>query len=367
MEGPGKLADVVNPSRRRFLAAALGAFAIPQLLLSGCGANNRARRSERELHIYSWADYLHPDTIPEFERRHHIKVIYDTFASNEALLAKMQAGASDYDIIVPTSYMVKHLLKLNLLAPIDHARLPHFDNIMPRFRDRNFDPQCGHSVPYTWGTTGIAFNKSAFAGRSLPDDWDVLWDRHLSGRITLLDDARETIGMALKRRGYSYNTTAEGPLNEATSDLIAEKSLVMSYTSDQAMVQLASGDCLASLVYSGDAFQAARENPNVNYIVPRSGCSYWTDNLCIPRTAPNPDNAYLWINYILEPEVSAAIANYTRYATPNSQALKLITPDLLQNKNLYPSESTMSKCEEVADVGRAIFLYDRLWTELKCA
>src|SRR5262249_33755269 len=114
-------------------------------------------------------------------------------------------------------------------------------------------------------------------------------------------------------------------------------------------------------------YQAARENPDVTYVVPRSGCSYWTDNLCIPLTAPNPDNAYLWLNFILEPKISAAIANYTRYATPNSEALKLITPDLLGDKNLYPDDATMSKLEEIADIGNAVFVYDRLWTELKCA
>jgi spermidine/putrescine transport system substrate-binding protein len=351
-------------SRRLLLGCAVEAGAM--VLLPGCSRSSQKERAN-ELHLYSWADYLHPDAIAEFEKRYGLKVIYDTYASNEALLAKMQAGASNYDVIVPTSYMVKSLKKLGLIQKLDKERLTNFKYTMPRFQNTAFDPHCDYAMPYTWGTTGIGYNSAAFSGRAQPDDWEVFWDDRLTRRITLLDDARETLGMALKRKGHSYNTTDTHMILEARNDLIGEKPLVMSYTSDQVILQLASGDCLASLVYSGDAFQAARENTDVRYVIPRSGSSIWTDNLCVPTTAPNVKNAYLWLNYMMEPAVAAATANYTRYSTPNVQALKMIDPELLENKNLYPTESVMDRCETIGDIGQTIFVYDRMWTELKCA
>jgi spermidine/putrescine transport system substrate-binding protein len=351
-------------TRRDFLLG-LTATVSGAISLSACRPKPTNGKSSKELHLYSWADYLHPDTIPEFERRYGIKVVYDTFASNESLLAKMQAGGGDYDLIVPTSYMVRQLKKLQLLRPLDKDRLPNFKNLMSRFQNPAFDPHCRYSLPYTWGTTGIGYNSAVF-----PDDanldWDVFWDKRLAHRMTLLDDERETMGMSLKRNGHSYNTTSPELLRQACQDLAKQKPLTMCYTSDQVIVHLASSDSLLSLVYSGDAYQAARDNPQVRYQIPASGASLWTDNLCIPKSARNPENAHLWMNYMLEPEVAAATANYTRYATPNQKALPLVQADLLKDKNIYPPEDLLQKCEELGDIGSAIFLYDRLWTELKC-
>src|SRR5579885_320487 len=353
-------------SRRRFLsgAASLGAA----LTLASC-AGGPAPEAAGQLNIYSWPDYIDPRIIPEFERRYGIKVVYDTVSSNEGLLAKFQAGASNYDIVVPSGYMVRQLTKMGLLLPLDRERLPNFLHICERFCSAPFDPDCRYSVPYTFGTTGIAYSRSAFRrlGAAEPDDWDVFWDKRLSGRITLLDDPRETLGMAVKRRGHSYNTVDPGALGQALADLIEQKPLTMCYTSDQVIVYLASGDSLLSLSFSGDAHQATRTNADVNYIIPSSGASMWVDNLCVPASAPHKDSAYRWLNYMLEPEVAAANANYTWYATPVAAAARFLSAELLSNKSLYPPPAVLDRCEEMADLGSAIFLYDRLWTELKCA
>jgi spermidine/putrescine transport system substrate-binding protein len=322
-----------------------------------------------QLNIFSWADYLFPDAIAQFEQRYGIHVNYDTYASNESLLAKLQAGASNYDVIVPTSYMVITLNKLGLLSRLDKAKLPNFKYVLPRFQNPTFDPHCEHTVPYTWGTTGIAFNAKAFSNdeKQFPKDWDVFWDKNLALRMTLLDDARETLGMALKRRGHSYNSLDKTQIQDACNDLKQQKPLVMSYTSDQVIIQLASGDSLASLAYSGDVYQAIRDNKDVRYRIPESGASIWSDNLCIPESAPHKENAYKWLNFMMEPEIAAACANYTRYATPNEKAQKLIEPELLTDKNLYPPENILAKCEEIGDIGSMIFFYDQMWTELKCS
>lgn len=354
-------------NRRDFLKYALGTVC-GTTSLSACGSKRVSSHGSNQLNIFSWADYLHPEAIPEFERRYGIKVIYDTFASNESLVARMAAGSVDYDIVVPTNYGVAKLRHLDLLKPIDRERIPNRKYLMNRFTNMSFDPEGKYSVPYTFGTTGLAFNQKAYdhIGSKPPTDWDAFWEDKMSGRMTLLEDARETLGLALKRAGRSYNSRTESEIFDAAHALEQQKKLTMCYTSDQVIVYLASGDSRLSLAYSGDANQARRTNGDVRYIIPTTGASVWIDNMCIPKSAPHENNALLWINYILEPEVSAALTNYTYYPTPNSAAQKLVSPELLADKSLYPTNAVLDRCEEIKEVGDAIFIYDRAWTELKC-
>jgi spermidine/putrescine transport system substrate-binding protein len=184
--------------------------------------------------------------------------------------------------------------------------------------------------------------------------------------MTLLDDPREALGMALKRKGHSYNTRNTKEIEAAANDLKEQKPLTMCYTSDQTIIQLAAGDSFLAQAYSGDVYQAARSNKSVRYIIPHSGASLWVDNMCMPSTAPHVDNAYKWLNFMLEPKIAAANAKFTRYATPNQAAFDLVGDDLRSDTNLYPSEQLLSRCDELGDVGQLVFLYDRLWTELKC-
>ncbi len=358
--------SVMQLSRRQFLQSA-AATAIGGSLSTGC--SERAEKSEKkELSIYSWPDYIQPEAIPEFEKRYGIKVVYDTVSSNEGLIAKFQAGASDYDIIVPSNYAVAKLKELNGLREIERDKLSNFKYLMPRFQTSAFDAGRHYSIPYTFGTTGIAYNQAApcFKNGVYPVDWDSFWDANISGRMTLLEDARETIGVALKKQGRSINTRDEEQIRAACNELKSQKKYVMCYTSDQVIVYLTSGDSWLSLAFSGDAQQAARSNKDIRYIIPHSGASMWVDNLCIPKNAPHPDYAHLWINYMLEPKVAASLSNYTNYASPNQEARKHVNTELLHDKNLYPEDNILDRCEEIADVGKAVFVYDRLWTELKC-
>lgn len=320
------------------------------------------------MNVFSWSDYLPPHAIADFQKKYGIEVIYDTFASNEALLARMAAGSSDYDVIVPSSYAVPKLRGLGLLKPIDKSRIPNIKNLMGRFTQMSFDPGGHYTVPYTFGTTGIGYNAAAFAaaGVAPPEDWECFWDKRFKGRITLLEDERETIGFAMKRRGHTYNTVDPKAITQAVSDLIEQKPLTMCYTSDQVIIYLASGDSQLSLSFSGDAHQSARWNSDVRYVIPRSGASMWIDNLCIPASAPHEENALLWINFMLEPQVSAALTDNTYYATPNHEALKYISKANLADKTLYPPESVLDTCDELKDIGNGIFQFDKAWTELKC-
>lgn len=359
--------NAINQSRRRFCSDILrlwGGLALTGSPLNGC--TNQQDSFPKQLNILNWADYLHPDAIPEFERRTGIKVVYDTFASNEALLAKISAGGTRYDIVVPSSYMVKQLIKLDLLYPLDADRLPGRKSLMDRFLHSTFDPGLAHCVPYTWGTTGMAYDKNArFASR--PKSWQMFFDGSARHRMTLLDDAREAIGMAAKSLGFSYNTRDLGQLRQSVDRLIAHKADAMCFSSDQVITALASGDAHLSQVFSGDAYQAMRENKNIGYAIPIEGASIWTDNFCILATAPHKDAAYAWIQYMLEPAVAAACANYTRYAIANALALPLIESSLRDDPNLYPPDAVMARLEELAEIGSFVSVYDRLWTELKCA
>ena len=374
-------------SRRLFFAAAGKAItaasgATSLLALGGC--RRAPERQERKVNILNWADYLHPDAISNFEKRYSVKVVQDTFASNEALLAKLQAGGSRYDVIVPSSYMVKQLKKLDILSELEHDRIKGLNNLLPRFWQTNFDPGLHVCVPYTFGTSGIGFNidavdrlmsasKSAaasefnYAAGNPQVSWDILWDKRFRGRLTMLEDAREVIGAALKMQGHSYNTKDFASIKSAADLLKKRKELVMCYTSDQVIVELASGDSFLSQVYSGDCYQARRENNKLRYAIPLDGCSIWTDNFCIPKTAPHKEFAYLWISYMLEPEVAAACANFTHYATANEKAFKLVQQELVNDQNLYPGEKILARCEDIGDVGSSLFYYDRMWTELKCS
>jgi spermidine/putrescine transport system substrate-binding protein len=354
-------------SRRRFcFLAAAGAASLAGLSLSGCSKAADDAEQNR-LNIFSWADYLHPDCIPNFEKRYQVRVVYDTFSGNEQLLAKMQAGATEYDIVMPSNYMVQELNKLGLLQVLEHDRLKGLNLLMERFQSPGYDKGLVHSVPQFWGTTGIASDTTGLGSVPVPDDWDAFWDKRFAGRMTLLDDGRETIGMSLKRQGKSYNSTNPAEVRAATQELIKQKPLVMCYTSDQVIVQLAAGDSMLAMVYSGDAYQAAKQNKNVRYRIPRSGASVWVDSFCIPKTAPHKVNAYRWLNYMLEPEVAAQNATFTRYATANLAARKFIVQNDLDDPDRYPSDSILSHCEELQDLGQGIFLFDRMWTELKCS
>jgi spermidine/putrescine transport system substrate-binding protein len=363
-------------SRRQLLAIMAG-VTCGTAFEQACSLTKADGSDKRTLIIFGWADYLHPDTIPEFERRFGLKVFLDTFASNEAMLAKLQISASQYDIVLPSSYALTNLIAMGLVSALDHERIKNINLVSPRFFHMDYDKNLNYSIPYTWGTTGIGYSKSKFESvfKKSPtpfedggeNAFDLFWNPAFSGRITLLDDARETIGMSLARQGHSYNSTNQGEVKSATRSLIEQKPLTMCFTSDQVIIQLASSDSWLALAFSGDVYQAGRVNRDVGYAVPPSGSSIWVDSFAIPKGARHVDNAYLWLNFMLEPAIAVKNALYTFYPTPNSAAFNLIDDNLKKDPNLYPGEEILQKCEEIRDLGRGVFIYDAMWTELKCA
>ena len=314
------------------------------------------------LNVYNWANYIDEQTIPEFEAKFGVTVHYDVYDSNETLLAKMQAGATGFDVIFPSDYMVGIMIKLEMLAPLEKAQLPNLAHIDERFLDQPFDPGNQYSVPYTWGTAGIGYRADKIS--EPVESWGVLFDEQYAGQIIMLDDMRETIGTALKYLGYSLNSTDPDELQQAKELLIAQKSLVKAYTSSQPENFLLSGDAWLVHNWSGDVYRVAAEDPNIKYAIPAEGSSKFIDNCAIPKSAPNKELAHAFINFLLEPQIDARIHNHIQYLSPNAAAFEYLDPSL-QDTLQDMSADTAARLEYIEDLGQATRVWDRIWTEIK--
>lgn len=359
------------PTRRQFLKKTTSA-AIAGMALSGCGWTLAQVRpkissegSSKVLYIFTWSSYTDREMLDQFERETGIKVVADVFESNEAMLARLQAGGSGgYSIIYPSDYMVAQMMELGLLRQLDRSRLIGLKQLVPRFRNPVYDPGNQYSVPLSWGTTGLIYNTQKL--KSAPQDWNYLWQnqRRLSGRMTLLNDVREVMGAALKMLGHSYNSKNPREIQQAYEKLAQLKPNLASFTSDAWREQIKSGDLMLAMCYSADANEVIEESSNLKYVVPKSGSSFWTDTLAIPITAPNVDGAYAWINFMLKPNIAAQIAERLSFAIPNKAGIDKLPAKVKNNQNLFPPEYVLKRCESIAPVGKVSEVYDSYWTKL---
>jgi spermidine/putrescine transport system permease protein len=319
---------------------------------------------DRVLNVYIWSAYLPPESVRAFEVREGVRVNVDLYDSNEALLAKMQAGTSGYDVICPSNYAVETLVHQGLLRPLDHSLLPHLSNVDPFYLDHDFDPGNRYSTPYFAGTTGIAYRRSRVG---VVDSWETLWDPRFAGRVLMLDDPRETLGAALRRLGLSVNTVDERPLRQAQRLLIEQKPLVKAYDSSSFEDTLVAGDVWLAQGWSGEFARVIEIDPDIAYVIPKEGSTAFLDNLAIPASAPHPALAHQFLDFVMEAEVAAEICLAMRYTTPNRAARAHLPAEVLDNPAIFPPAETLARTELLRDVGDATVLYDRLWTEVKTA
>ncbi len=321
-------------------------------------------RSLPQLNIYTWSTYISPRVVRGFEREFRCKINYDLYDSNEALLAKLQAGNVEYDLVMPTDYMVEILVRQKLLAPLNKSRLPvAFRNIDPRFLGRACDPKNDYSIPYAWGTTGLAYRTDLVKEKIT--SWKAMFDPRFAGHILLLDDSREVMGMALKRLGYSLNSTHPEELRQARDLLLAQKPLVKGYNSSNFEQDLVAGDAWIAQAFNGNLTFAMRDEPRIAYVIPEEGATISFDSACIPRNAPHKDLAHEFINYFHRPEVASAFINDSGFNTPNLYAARGVEPWLLAQPSVFPHPESRGKCEFMRDLGPAVALYDQYWTEIK--
>ncbi|GAK53894.1 extracellular solute-binding protein, family 1 [Candidatus Moduliflexus flocculans] len=337
-------------------ALLFGSFFLLTLPMAGYAAEKRV------LNVYNWDDYIDEQTIPEFEKAFNVKVNYDVYDSNETLLAKLQAGATGFDVIFPSDYMVEIMIKLGLLEPLDKSKISNCATLDPAFLNQPFDPGNQYSLPFAFGTVGIGYRSDKIT--KPVDSWKVLFDPQYEGRIVMLDDVRETLGVALKLVGGSINTKNPDELEKAKEMILKQKPLVKAYLAGQAEQLLLSGDAWLVHNWSGDIYRAAAENPAIAYVIPEEGSTKFLDNFAIPVSAQNKELAHQFINFLLQPEVDARIHNKVYFLSTNKAAFPLLDPALRATLETLSPE-LLGKLEFVQDLGKETRFWDKIWTEIK--
>ena len=340
----------------------LGAFI---LLISVAGGLTSCGRKNPTLNIYTWADYFKPTLIQRFEKEFNCRVVIDTFDSNEAMYAKLKAGATGYGLLTPTSYMVSLMNSQGMLQPLDHRLMPNLVHIDPEYLKVAIDKTMDHSVPYMIVNTGLAYLKSMV--KDFVPSWSMFDRQDLKGRMTMLNDMRETIGAGLKFLGYSLNSTNEEELRKAKDIVLRWKKNIAKYENEQYKTGVASGEFLLVQAYSGDILQVQKENPDVAFAIPVEGAAISVDDLVIPRAAKEVRLAYAFINFLHDPQVAAENVAFLNYLTPNKDCYPLLPPQLRDNPALFMNPEIRAKSEILADLGPATALYMKIWDEIKAA
>jgi len=319
---------------------------------------------ESELFVYNWADYIAEDTIPKFEEKYGIKVSYSFFDSFETMTAKISSGNSGYDVTFPTSTYIKGYLARNpaLIQPLDLSLIPNVVNLGAEWQDPGYDPGNQHSMPYMWWTTGVAYD----TGRVKEElsSWKALWDPKWSGKMAMLDDVRETFAAALIQLKYSANTTSDAELDEALALLRRQKPLLRTYTTDDIGV-LSSGDVWVMHAWGADVYQVQEERPSVTYYIPEEGGIRGSDTMVLLANAPHPVAAHLFMDFMLDAEISAANTNYIGYMGPNEAAKAYIDPAIVEDPTVNPDKSLVEKLQEILDLGPDEAKYTDRWNKLK--
>ncbi|MDN4492346.1 ABC transporter substrate-binding protein [Ureibacillus aquaedulcis] len=301
--------------------------------------------------VYNWGEYIDPELLDKFTEETGIKVIYETFDSNEAMMTKVEQGGSAYDVAAPSEYMVAMMREKDLLLPIDHSKLPNLKNIDPYFLDLSFDPGNKYSVPYFWGTVGIVFNPGLVGDHLTFQSWEDLWDPSLQGKVFLVDGAREVMGMGLNSLGESLNAKDDELLDLATEKLTSLSPNIKAIIGDEITPLMINNEASVALTWSGQAADMMWENEELDFAVPEEGSNLWFDNFVIPKTAANIDGAHAFINFMLDAENSAQNNDYVGYSTPNAAAMELMDPEVIEDERFYPNEELREKLEVYENLG----------------
>ena len=345
----------------RAAAAALLVSALVAVLIgsTGCG------RSRPVLSVYTWSDYIKPELIRRFEYDHGCRIVVDTFESNEAMYAKLKAGASGYDLLTPSSYMVSLMSSQGLLRRLDRSLLPNLVHVDPDYLSIAADKAMDHSVPYMITNTGIAYLQGRVA--NVVTSWRMFGRADLRGRMTMFNDMRETIGAALKCLGHSINTTSQAELAEAETLLLEWKKNLAKFENEQYKIGLASGEFLLVHAWNGDVFQVRKENPDVRFLVPEEGTIISCDDLVIPADAGQVALAHAFIDFLHEPGVAAENTEFIYFLCPNKDSYPLLPAEIRDNPGIFLKPEIQAKSETIANIGAVNALYVRVWDRLKSA
>ncbi len=318
-----------------------------------------------ELYVFNFSEYMPDWIITEFHRETRIKIIHASYDSNEAMYAKIKIlRGRGYDIVVPSTFYVDRMSKEGLLQPLDKSRILNFKNIDPMMLNKAADPENNYSVPYLWGTTGLCVNSEKVNPNTVKS-WKDLWKPEFKGKVLLIDDIREVFGMGLKVLGYSINDTDPKHIEEAYQKLKLLIPSIRVFTAEMLIQPFLNQDVVIGMNWNGDVFRSSKENPKIKFIQPEEGLMVWVDSMAIPKEAKNIDNAYKFIDFMLRPENAKRLCEETGYSTPNKEAIKLMKPEIQENKTIFPDPAILQKSEFFSDVGSAVVEYQRYWEKLK--
>lgn len=324
------------------------------------------------IHVYNWGEYISSgadgsmNVNAAFTQKTGIRVDYTTFDTNESLYSKLAGGGAQYDVIIPSDYMINKLIKQNMLEKLDFRNIPNYKYIDKQYRNLSYDPQNQYSVPYTWGTVGILYNKK-HVKKEETKSWDVLWNQKYAGKILMFDNPRDAFGIAQKKLGLSYNTTDTNDWEAAATLLKQQKPLVQSYVMDQIFDKMDSGEAWVAPYYAGDGESLMRENPDIGFTIPtKEGTNFFVDTICILKGSKNKAAAEAYINFLCSPEVSAANMEAIGYSTPETAARKLLPKEMADSTICYPPQEILEKSEVFTNLpDSTLTLIDNLWTEVK--
>lgn len=332
---------------------------------AGCGNSSG---ENGEVIVYNWGEYLDPEVIDMFEEETGITVVYDEFETNEIMYPKVETGATEYDVICPSDYMIQKMIANDLLAELNFDNIPNAKaNIGAQYweQSKEFDPENKYSVPYCWGTVGILYNKTMV--EEPIDSWSVLWDEKYKDNILMQDSVRDAFMVALKLNGYSMNSKDSAELETAKQSLVNQKPLVQAYVVDQVRDKMIGDEAAIGVIYSGEAIYTQRENPNLEYVIPKEGTNVWIDSWVITKNAPNKENAEKFIDFMCRPDIALKNFEYITYSTPNDAARELIEDEDIKNSPIaFPDLSQYANLETFQYLGEdGDQMYNELWKEVK--
>lgn len=341
----------------------ISALLIIIAMMTGCSK----KENTEKVYVYNWGEYIDPETLELFEKETGIEVVYDEFEQNEEMYPKIQAGAVSYDVVCPSDYMVQKMIENDLLYELNYDNIPNIKYIDEAYLKsaEEYDPGNRYSVPYCWGTLGILYNKTMVD--EPVDSWGIIFDEKYTGNILMMDSVRDAFAIALKYLGYDLNSTNEAELEEAKALLQKQYPLVQAYVVDQVRDKMIGGEAALGVIYSGEAIFTARENPDLEYVVPKEGSNVWIDAWVIPKNSKNKENAEKFINFMCKPEIALMNFDYITYSTPNKGAWELIEDEEIKNSPVaFPSQDVLDRCTAYRYLGEDIEnLYIQKWNEVK--
>jgi spermidine/putrescine-binding protein len=338
------------------------------LILLACGCSDAGGTDSGEkVYVYNWGEYIDPEVLTMFEEETGIQVVYDEFETNEIMFPKVEAGASVYDVICPSDYMVQKMVENDMLAELHFDHMPNATaNIGEQYYQQAtaFDPDNKYFIPYCWGTVGILYNKTMVD--EPVTSWDILWNDKYVDNILMQDSVRDAFMVALKRNGFSMNTLDPMELQVAKEDLIMQKHLVQAYVIDQVRDKMIGGEAALGVIYSGEAIYTQRENPDLEYVIPREGTNVWLDGWVVPKNAANMENAEKFIDFMCRDDIALMNFEYITYSTPNVAAQALIEDEDIKNSPIaFPDLSQYQNLETFNYLGEeGDELYNSLWKEV---